>query len=310
MSGPDLERILWRWQYGRLDAELLELRLRDAVERAQDEEVEWDAAARVLAAWNASLSPIHTQARREALAAVDRHQFRDAVRELERCRAATATLRELLAADADAGAAEDAVDRLHDVVQPPRLRALPAVASLAQRVDAVRQCMLDERYAEASLSAKLCKRIAVRLLERASPEAAQRDELRTRLHDVEKLCGETQAWAPDGDDPHADGTLAALRGLLRDRYPRLTARLLTELEIDLGPRRRLLTARPLLRGGDAAVKATVGQFSWDGAVDHYWHASIAGYAQELSLEQQRATAVGVDLTTALTSALTNPERSS
>jgi hypothetical protein len=307
VTGPDLERMFWRWQYGRIDAQLLELRLRDAVDRAQDEEMEWNDAARVLADWNVSLRSVHVQARREALLAVDRHHFRDAVRELERCRGATATLRELLAADTDAGAAEDALDRLHDLVQPARLRALPATASLAQRVDAVRQCMLDGRYVEASLSAKLCTRIAGRLLERASPEGTQRDELRARLRNVEKLCEETQPWAPDGDDPHADGTLAALRGLLRDRHPRLVARLLTELEIDLGPRRRLLTARPLLGGhDDAAVKATVGQFSWDGAVDHYWHASIAGYAKELSLEQQRAAAADADLT----HALANPERSS
>ncbi len=299
MNEPDLERMLWRWQYGRLDPELLQAYLRDAVSRAEDEEIEWSAAARALAIWNTSLTAVHTQARREALRSIDRHEFLDAVRQLGHCHAATTTMRELRLADEDRTAAEDAVRRLHTLVRPAQLQALPALAALTQRIDAIRHCILEERYVEASFSAKLCARLAERLLERQKPQQAGRDDLLARIADVESLCAATQAWAPDGDDPAGNGANSALRSLLSEGYGRLSSRLLTELEIELGPRRRFLTAQPLIRDNAGAVKETVRERSWDGAVEHYWHLSIARHAERLAQEQRRAATVAAGITSAL-----------
>lgn len=297
----DLERLLWRWQYGRLDPALLELHLRDAVDRAEDEDLEWRDAASALATWNPALPNVHVTARREALLAVDRHQFREAVHQLNICRTATATLRELVAADREASLCGDVLGRLHDAIGASRLRTMPSVASLSQQLEAIRLGILDAHYIEAILSARLCTRLAGRLLENDSPASgANHDELQGRIRELARLVRRTQAFASPNDDPLP--AVERLRVLLRDGRSTLVSRLLAELEIELGPRRRFLSAQPLMSSDAGEVKKIVGQFSWDGAVDHYWRLSISHNTDRLTLEHQRASAATAAVTAAIESA--------
>lgn len=297
MTVRELERLLWRWQYGRLSADRLELQLRDAVDLLGDDVAEWLDAAPIVRMWSPALIETHIAARREASYAVDRHQFREAVRQIALCVDASARLRELLAADRAAGLCEEAVLRLHELAAVPRLRALPSIAALAQQVDAVRIAIAEGRYAEASIAATLCTRLAEQLLRRADPNPDERDRLRERLRELTHLWRETQPFAAADDDPAE--AIERLRALVRENSLPLAERLALELEIELGPRRRFLTARPLMPDDASSVKAVVRERAWDGAVDHYWHLSIAHNGRRLAKTEEAAAEVARGIAAAL-----------
>lgn len=289
-----LDRLLWRHEYGKLAPELLEIELRDALDRLGDAALDVLEHAETIRRWNGELLQSRTDVFGRAARAVDRRQFRDALRHIRISTSILATMRLLLQAVERAERADEAMHAVYELAAVPRLRHLPAITSLAQLVDAARLCINEQRYLGGSLLADASIRLAASLREQRFVEAAQRATMDDRLQAVEDLCVATRPFcAPaQDDDPSIDGTLPALRRLLDQGLLRLASRLLSELEVQLAGRRRFLLHYQRTDGGGIVfgapqeVLAFVRDLSWDGAVDHYWHLSIAGHAQ--AAERQRA----------------------
>lgn len=295
-----LDRQLWRYEYGRLAPEMLELEIRQELDDIGSAALDLPAHSGTIRLWNADLLQARVDALHEAMRAVNRLHWRDAVQHLRRYETTLATIHELLQAVAAADRAEGMMNAVHDRAGVPRLRALPAVASLAQLVDTARQCILVRRYLRAANIATLTMRMAARFLDQREDG---KDLVEQRLSDLDELAAATCRYAGADDDPATDGSLATLRMLFADGYCVLGERLLSELETQLGPRRRFLLHCRDITDSERA-RTLVHDLSWDGALDHYWHEALSQYAE--IIEQQRLTVAGTIVS--LDAALAGEER--
>jgi hypothetical protein len=306
VSETPLDRLLWRYEYGRLAPELFEIELRGSIDWLGESALDLYENAPAVRLWNSDLLASRSAAFQAAVHAIDTQHYRDAVRRIHDCERLTTTMRDLLDAVEAADRAEAGITALHELAAAPRLRRLPVVASLAQMVDLARQQIIEERFVRAAGIARICIRIAAPLGE-PQLDAPQPDALLERLRAAEDLCDGARPFTPSvDDDPTTDGTFAALRRLIEDRYICLALRLLAEFEIQLGPRRRFMllherTARDaaVLFGPPEEVRAAIRDRSWDGAVDHYWHLSLAAHADAISKQRQRTGAAAAAIDTAL-----------
>jgi hypothetical protein len=287
-----LERLLSRVRYGTYAPELLERDLRDALADLADDALPLLDRASTIRLWNDDLLQAYGGAVLRARRSVDFREFRDAVRQIRHCRQLLAGIAALLRAVDAIDGATTSIETLAALATTPQLRRLPAIASLAQIVDAAKLTIIEGRSTEAMHMAEVCGRLAECLLEARTIEPAEHGAFDERVESIEALCGATRPFAPpDEDDPVHDGTLIALRQLLRDGHVTLAARLMAEVEIDLAGRRRFWLQYERERFGSVDdVSATVRERDWDGAVDHYWHLSIAKHASTVEQQRGRATA--------------------
>lgn len=295
-----LERLLSRWEYGKLAPELLEIELRAVLHAAGDAALELQPQTATIRLWNPELLSARTDRLRDADRSINMLDFRQAVRLIRQCETVLTSTRELLHAVAAADEAEASATRVHDLAAVPRLRKLPAVASLAQITDISRQYIIERDYLRASFIAEVCARLAASLCEQ---QPCTGDGLNDRLIALENLCTATHPVAEPEDDPLGDHSIATLRELRDDGYGRLAERLLTELEVQTAGRRRFLLHCGQIADPDEA-RVLVRNLTWDGAVDYYWQRSVSGYA--VAAEQQRLRLA--EITAGLDAALTQEQQ--
>lgn len=308
MTDLSLDRDLWRFQYGALAPELLETRLRAAVQQLAAQRVHVGTRRTCLERWtNGALLVLHAQAFDEALRAVNTLRFRDALRAIHRCREIGATVEEITQADRDIRAAEDVLERANVKIGLPLLRQLPALAAMEQTVQQARECMSMDRPREASGLASVCTRLGRALLATESSNDVKSGEVLARLAALEDLHRATSALAmpPDDEIPAA---LVILRNQMKDGHTVLAGRLCAELQMQLAGRKRFLdflerrrrTGSPA-NATDEDLRASVAQRSWDGTVEHYWHQSIAQYTTVLTRTRAEVKAAADEITHLLTS---------
>lgn len=298
MIDAGLMRLLWRYEYGRFAPELFEIELRAMLETVSDEGADLHTQKPTVRLW----APDLLRSREEAFAAASRAiaalRYREAVRHIVRCRRVIAEMHELLRALEDCDRAESAATAVHDLAGVIRLRRLPSVASLAQVVDLARQHIVGQDFKQASGIAGVCTRLAEALLEQRGNRASAEDAS-VRIEQLEHLCIATQPFlTPPRDDPASDGTFPVLRHLLRGGYSRLGRRLLAELEIQLGGRRRFLLLyerngadTATVFGSKDAIRNVIRDGSWDEAVDLCWLRSIARHGDTLTRQSDEIGAV-------------------
>lgn len=309
-----IERLVWRHEYGKLAVELLDIEMRDALDRLGQASLELtEEHASAIRLWDAALLHRFSDAYRAAMDAVATLRYRQALRRMHECERTLDAMRELLAAVKATDAAEEAALALHELAAVPRLQHLPAVASTAQIVDLARQTIIEGHRPRAVAIARTCSRMALRLLEKREPNSGERAAFEEACLDIEALCHATRAFAPGSGDPAADGSLEQVAGLLAEGYAHLASRLLTELQIDLSGRRRFLRlyerkeAAALQFGPDEEVRAAIDERSWDGAVDYYWGVSVAGHAGVIEMQKRRIEAATAAVEEAMTAFATNGE---
>jgi len=293
-----LDRDIWRFEYGTLAPELLETKLRDEIPRLTTERLDLAANRSTIATWKREgLIAAHAHAFDRAVRSVNMKQFRDAARLIRRCGELHSAAEALIHAARDIDAAAAVLERMQRSLRSDLLRRLPVAASLGQALDAARDSMNAGRYGEAAAIARLCSRIGTSLLERGAPDADGNHNLLLRLSAILDLRNATTLWAQPPDDavPQA---LEILRELLSERRFALVSRLCAELEIDLSARRRFRDFvesaqrnRALTLGTDDELRAAVKALGWDGAVQLYWHESIAQYSAGLQRIRERAAAI-------------------
>lgn len=303
-----LDRDVWRFEYGRLAPELLEIKLRDEIPGLTAQRVDLAANRSTIGVWDhGGLIAAHARAFDQAVRSVNTKRFRTAVRSIRRCGELHSTAMTLLHAARGIDAATAIWKRLHQSVLIDLLRRLPAVASLSQAGEAARHSLNAGRYGESAEIARLCSRMGTSLLERNIAGANQDHDLLLRLaaildlHQATTFC----AQPPDDEVPRA---VQILRELLIESYTVLVSRLCTELEIELSARRRFRDFverarlnRAFTLGTDDELRTVVDALSWDGAVEYYWHESIAQYSSGLQRIRERAAAVRDELTQLLAS---------
>lgn len=297
-----LDRDVWRFEYGTLAPELLETKLRDEIPRLTAQRVDLAANRSTIETWDrGGLIAAHARAFDQAVRSVNTKRFRAAVRLIRRCGELHSTAETLKHAASHIDAAAAIWERLHQSVRIDRLRRLPAVASLGQAVETARQSMNAGRYGEAAEIARLCSRIGMSLLERKIAGANEDHDLLLRLAAILDLHKATTSCAqpPDDEVPQA---VQILRELLIESYVVLVSRLCAELEVELSGRRRFrdFVQRARLNrastlGTDDELRTVVDAFSWDGAVEFYWHESIAQYSTGLQRIRERAAAIRDEL---------------
>lgn len=289
MTDLTLDRDLWRFQYGVLAPELLETRLRAAVQQLAAQRVRLAARRTCLERWTRSaLLVLHAQAFDEALRAVNTLRFRDALRAIHQCRELGATVDEITQADRDIHAAADLVERANAKAELPLLRQLPALSAMEHIVRQARECMSMDRPREASRLANVCTRLGGTLLATKASLDFTSGEVLARLAALDDLHRATSAFAepPDSELPLA---LDILRDQMKGGHAVLAGRLCAELQVQLAGRKRFLdflertrrTGSPA-NATDEDLRASVAQRSWDGTVEHYWHQSIAQYTTVLA----------------------------
>ena len=300
-----LDRLLWRWEFGSVAPEMLALELRERLQRLRDESIgERDSATVRL--WDATLISSYDDAFHTAARLLDRARWRLALKEIHRCERLITSMRALIEAAADVDRAAAVMEQVHELAATAVLRRLPAVASLAQTVDQARQCIAEGRSTQASQLAGICLRLGRALQERRPVASGESADLQNRIGNLRELCVATRPFADGTDDePAHDGTLSALQSLFAHQYSLLGTRLLSELEVRLAGRRRFLLHIKRRRLDGSApmsveeMRALVRERSWDGAVDHHWHQSIASYAGVLQEQFRRADAIAAALQTSI-----------
>jgi hypothetical protein len=301
-----LDRLLWRCEFGGAAPEMLALEMRDRLQRLRDDSVDV-RDSQTVRLWDDALLVEYDGAFHGAARLLDLGKPRPALKQIHGCEQVIASMRALVQASNDADAAAAAMEQIHDLAGTGRLRSLPSVASLAQIVDLVRQGISERRYTQASHMARICVRLAEALRERRLIPVEERAAFEQRIDTIRDLCAATEPFVDAvNDEPTRDGTLAALRSLFVRQYVVLGSRLLSELEVQFAGRRRfLLYVQRTQLGGTAAfaaadeVRTLVRERSWDGAVDHYWHLSIASHAGAIEQQRRRAEAADAALTLAI-----------
>lgn len=310
MDARQLDRLFWRVRYETYGPERFEGDLRNTLAELADEALPLLERASTIRLWNDSLLGAYADALSRARRTTDLRQFPEAVRHLQQARRLLAAMAQLLAAADELERVSAAVEALDTLASTARLRRLPAVASLAQIVDAAKLAILDMRFFQAAHIGAVCGRMAAPLLERRPVDAAARRALGERIEAIAALSVTTRPFAPpDDEDSVEDGSVAVLKSLLRGDRSALAARLVAELEIDLAGRRRFLLQYERQRlGNDDDVRAVVRERRWDGAVDYYWHQSIATHGGAVERQRARAAAAAAELDAAIASTVDAIER--
>src|SRR4051794_6688318 len=122
MSDGRLDRLLWRHEYGQVAPEVLQSEFRDVIDRHGDAAVELLEHAQVIRLWHSGLLTTRVHAFNAAVRAIDSCRFREALRQIRIYEMAETSMRELLRAVVDADRADDAVNRLCELVPVARLR--------------------------------------------------------------------------------------------------------------------------------------------------------------------------------------------
>jgi hypothetical protein len=307
MTDRRLDRLLWRCEFGSVAPEVLALELRERLQRLRDESIDVRDSATVRL-WDDALISEYDAAFHGAARTLDLRLWRSAMQQIHRCERVVASMRTVVQASGDAERATTAMKQIHDLAETACLRRLPAVASLAQIVDLAKQSILERHSAQGSHIARICVRLTRALQERRPIATDERIGLQERIAAVRELCVATCSFVEAVDDePTHDGTLTTLQSLFASQYAALGTRLLSELEVKLAGRRRFLRYVQRKRlGGSAAlggldeVRALVRERSWDGAVDHYWHLSIARHAGALAEQGRRVAAAAAEIRNAIT----------
>jgi hypothetical protein len=303
-----LDSLLTRRDFGTLSSEALQIELRTALERLADAIATLAPRAETIRLWNSELLPARDDAFARASRAVTMLRFREAVREIHRCRDVMTVIVHLLEAVDAADRAAEAMEAVWTLAQTARLRGLPAIASVAQIVDVARSMIMEQHYIRAARAANICGRMAELLAHREKLRPDDRMAAEGRLRTIDELCTATRQFAeePD-DDPLRDGTIATLRALFDRDYTHLGLRLLTEVEMQIAGRRRFLDHCIRRYDGQLTslnieqMRLSVRERSWDGAVDEQWHRSIARHGGAIAEQRRRVAAASAELETALTS---------
>lgn len=305
MGDQALDRLLSRHQFGRISSDVLEIELRGALDKMADAIGTLAPRAETIRLWNSELLPVRDDAFTRASRAVAMLRFREAVRQIHRCRDAMTAMVRLLEAVDSADLASKSMEAVWTLAETARLRGFPSIASLAQMVDVARSMVMEQHYVRAAGVADICRRMAESLAHRTTLQADDRPAVEERLRGIEDLCAATRLFAAShDDDPVHDGTVVALRGLLDRDYARLGRRLLTELEIQMAGRRRFLVYY-VRRDGQLPsfdveqVRLSVRERSWDGAVDEQWHRSIARHAGAIAEQRRRVAEASAQLEAAV-----------
>lgn len=313
MADPSLDRLLARYEFGALSPIVVEIELRAVLERLSDAIVVLAPRADTVRLWSGELLPARDEAFTRASRATTLLEFREAVRQIRRCREVMASTVRLIEAVDAADRAAGPTDALWSLAGTPRLRGLPSIAALAQIIDVARSMIIERNYIQAAVAAGICRRMAESLARREALEPEARAAADERLRALDELCAATRSFAVSGDDdPAHDGSLDALRSLLgRDHAP-LGLRLLVELEIQMASRRRFLDYCVRRHHGafteseTEALRRSVRERSWDGAVDEQWNRSIAEHAGAIARQRRRIDAAAA----ALEASLKGPENES
>lgn len=278
MSAPQLDRLLWRYEYGRLPAAQLELELREELRRLLDASAaqgDPDSVRR----WSAQeLLAARDEALRAASLLLPARQYHETLRQLRKADEALAAVHGAVEAGQRIDRAVDVLNAIHDLADKPSLRRMPSISSLAGLHDTISLCMFNGRYGQASDVAALCENIAATLTARRAPTAEEWSDAAARLAALCELCAATRPFAGEEDqDPDADGSLDRLQQLWRADYTALAGRLLAELEVALAARSRFRHhfLRTIDDAATQALRLMVRERSWDGAVDHDCQIAIA-----------------------------------
>ncbi|HKR64394.1 MAG TPA: hypothetical protein VJZ00_11745 [Thermoanaerobaculia bacterium] len=292
-----LERLLVRYEYGRLAPELFDIELRAALATLGEGMFDVERGDAVVRLWNSGLMEGYQRTYKAAVDAVDWCRYRDAVQSITECTRRAAAIRGLVAAAHDADLAEEAALAVHEIAAIPRLQRLPAVAATAQIVDLARRTIVDGHYTRASAIAAICSRMAAALVERRRAATEEAEWIDAASADVRTLCEATRAFAPPEEgDAAAYGSLEHIAQLVNDGYARLAKRLVAELQMELAGRRRFLAlyerrgAMTLAFGSREQIRVVVADRSWDGAFDYYCEAALAEHSRTVESLTARAAA--------------------
>ncbi|MGA8808197.1 MAG: hypothetical protein WB973_10000, partial [Thermoanaerobaculia bacterium] len=305
MTEP-LDRLLARYEYGRLAPELLDIELRAALGSLGDEWLDLGAADAVVRLWNPALIDDYRRTFNAAVDALQWCRYREAVRRMRDCAKRAAAIRALIDAASAADLAEEAAIAVHDLVAIRRLQRLPAVAATEQIVDLARHTIIEGNYTRASRIAAICSRMAAALLARTEATTKERDSIDAAFDDIRTICGKTHDFAPVAEgDAIRDGSLERITRLIGDGYLKLALRLVAELQMELAGRRRFLvlyerrSTMALAFGSNEEIRSVVADRSWDGAFDHYCEAALAGHSRSVESQIARAAAACASLDAAI-----------
>lgn len=296
MTKP-LDRLLTRYEYGRLAPELLDIELRAALTSLGDEWLDLGASDAVVRLWNPALIDDYRRAFNAAVDALQWCRYREAVRGMRDCAKRAAAIRDLIDAASAADLAEEAANAVHDVVAIRRLQRLPAVAATEQIVDLTRHTIIEGNYTRASRIAAICSRMAAVLLARREATTNETDALDAAFKDIRSICQKTRDFAPVTEvDAIHDGSLDRIAQLIAEGYMKLALRLLAELQMELAGRRRFLilyerrSTMAMAFGANDEIRNVVADRSWDGAFDHYCEIALAGHSSSVKSLIARAVA--------------------
>lgn len=284
-----LNRLLSRFKYGTLSADMFEQELREAVRRISDSGTDLLVRAATIRLWHDSLLRDFQTAFDQAGRAVNRLAMAEAVRHLRTCERAMDEMRRLLTAVDATDQAASSLEQLYELVSHARLRHLPALASIGQLVQTAHESILARRYTQAATIARYASSHANALL-----TSGDGDDDDNRIDVVEQLCDASETFAPSSEESPEDSA-DTLRALQHAGYGPLTTRLLTELEIDLAGRRRFMEwmSRNAVEADEA--RRVVADHSWDGAIDHYHHRALTHLAPVITAQLTRLSSVAEEL---------------
>lgn len=301
MRASRLERLLWRYEYGRLSTAHLELETVDAVRSLTDARAAQGVPA-ALERWSAhTLRATLDAAIAAASTAATSRRFREAIQHIRSAEMALVRIEELMTAADAATAAERSVAEITELAQTPTLQRLPAVLSAVQLVEQIALGMFGAAYGKALALAQLCTRFASALTERRAGTREEQRSYGQRLAVAGELCTATACAASETDvDPMQDGSLERLAWLFDRGNAAMATRLLTQLEIQLAGRRRFrLHFRDINSDNAPRLRELVRQRTWDGAVDYDWQQAMLAYGALLQANAERAESAAANLTTAL-----------
>jgi hypothetical protein len=278
MSARELDHLLWRYEYGRLPAAQLELKLREELRRLLEASEEQGDPLSVRR-WSArELLAARDEALRAASLSLPSRQYHEMLRQLRKADEALAAVRGAVETGQRVDRAVAALGAIYALASKESLRRMPAISSLAGLNDTISLCMFNGRYGQASDVGALCESMAATLTLRRVPTPEEQADAAARIAALRELCLATRPFAVEEEqDPDADGSLEQLQHLLEEHYTALAGRLLAELEVALAARRRFRHhfLRTIDEAATQALRRMVRERSWDGAVDHDCQIAIA-----------------------------------
>lgn len=305
MSNLELERLVWRWEYGAFPGERLIYLLKEET-RTLVTEVEGLRGKRsIIREWQPQLLQDFDEAKSQANRSLDQRACWMALQQIILARKALQAMAELLEAEAGMRTVSEALQRLYALAHVASLRQLPTLSSLAQMLDLVRQFLRERQYRQTLFTAELCLKEIRTLEHREAGTAMHSQKLAERLAALQRICAETQPFAPrQTEDWQANGALHALQTCLQQGFSHFVERLTADLETQLAARRlfyesyqRVLQIGPprMASNLNQTLQELVRQQSWHAALQHLQQNTLRACEEELRQTDLRAQHLALHL---------------